>query len=273
MRNKIEAFLRGHVQRIEYQSFNETERETARWRAVMFLRTLLGRDPDPEDPRMVAAAGEQTVYLLLHPDAEDTAPRARRYIRAITEGETLSVSECFGKCRRDADCSVCELGASCRYVTDTEPKMIQHSGMISVEEIEGWSRQLSTEAYTPGGGEEPERSGKPGEPPPADMVPLSEFCQFIFSLDEYTLGILAEIITPHGEGVRNCTVSDLARIHKCSRQAMHRKMLASVRRYPELASTFALVLRKVAKARAAFVRDEDAPPVILGSENCNNDED
>ena len=272
MQKKIEAFLRGHVQRIEYQSFNETERETARWRAVMFLRTLLGRDPDPEDPRMVAAAGEQTVYLLLHPDAEDTAPRARRYIRAITEGETLSVSECFGKCRRDADCAVCELGASCRYVTDTEAKMFQHSGMSSTEALEGWERHLSTEAYTPGEDAEPEP--RRGEDAPADMVPLTEFCRFIFSLDDYTLGILAEIITPHGEGVKNCTVSDLARIHKCSRQAMHRKMLASVRRYPELASTFALVLRKVAKARAAFVRDEDAPPVILGSENCNdNDED
>ena len=160
--------------------------------------------------------------------------------------------ECFGHCRRDADCRECDLMASCACISDTEAHIEQHSGMTSVEELEGWALQLSTPAVLPDADEDDAAEDSVAEPLPGDLRRLSEFCRFIFSLDDYTLGILAAIIVPGDSGAANCTVSDLARLHGCSRQAMHRKMLASVRRHPELAQTFRVALRKIGRGRAVF---------------------
>ncbi len=162
--------------------------------------------------------------------------------------------ECFGRCRRDADCRECDLLASCVCISDTEARIEQHSGMTSVEELDGWALQLSAPAVLPG-----EDEDDPSEPEVSsgDLSRLSEFCRFIFSLDDYTLGILAAIIVPDDPEARNCTVSDLARLHGCSRQAMHRKMLASVRRHPELAQLFRVALRKIGRGRV-FFRNREA---------------
>ena len=159
--------------------------------------------------------------------------------------------ECFGHCRRDADCRECDLMASCACISDTEARIEQHSGMTSVEELEGWALELSTPAVLPDADED-EDDAAAGKPLSGDLRRLSEFCRFIFSLDDYTLGILAAIIVPGDSGAANCTVSDLARLHGCSRQAMHRKMLASVRRHPELAQTFRVALRKIGRGRTLF---------------------
>ena len=161
--------------------------------------------------------------------------------------------ECFGRCRRDADCRDCDFLASCSCISDTEDRIEQHSGMTSVEELDGWALQLSTPAVLPDGDEEPD--GEP-EPLTGDLAQLSEFCRFIFTLDDYTLGILAAIIAPDGEPAANCTVAALARLHGCTRQAMHRKMLSSVRRHPELASLFQVALRKIGRGRGLFRRPE-----------------
>ena len=153
--------------------------------------------------------------------------------------------DCFGHCRNDSDCRECDFLDSCRCIGDTEPHIEQHSGMVSAEEFD-WSTQLSSApAEVPDGDAE-------AEPDERDLTRLSEFCRFIFSLDDYTLGILAAIIAPGESGARNFTVSDLARLHGCSRQAMHRKMLASVRRHPELAQLFRVTLRKIGRGRMAF---------------------
>ena len=156
--------------------------------------------------------------------------------------------DCFGHCRNDSDCRECDFLDSCRCIGDTEPHIEQHSGMVSAEEFD-WSTQLSSApAEVPDGDAE-------AEPDERDLTRLSEFCRFIFSLDDYTLGILAAIIVPDDPKCR-CTVSDLARLHGCSRQAMHRKMLASVRRHPELAQLFRVALRKIGRGRAFFRRRE-----------------
>ena len=157
--------------------------------------------------------------------------------------------ECFGHCRRDADCRECDLLASCACISDTEERIEQHSGMTSVEELDGWALSLSSPAELPDGDG---ADGGESEPTDGDLSRLSEFCRFIFSLDDYTLGILAAIIVPGDPGARNCTVSDLARLHGCTRQAMHRKMLASVRRHPELAPIFRVALRKIGRGRGYF---------------------
>ena len=160
--------------------------------------------------------------------------------------------ECFGHCRHDADCRDCDLRDSCACISDTEPHIEQHSGMTSVEELDGWALQLSTPAELPDG-EEDEEDPAAAPPMTAEVSQLSEFCRYLFSLDDYTLGILASIIVPGrcGSGSRR-TVAELARLHGCSRQGMHRKMLSTVRRYPELASLFQVVLRKIGRGRAMF---------------------
>ena len=144
--------------------------------------------------------------------------------------------------------------ASCACISDTEAGIEQHSGMTSVEELDGWAMQLSTPPALPDGEED---AAAAPEVHPTDLTRLSEFCRFIFSLDDYTLGILAAIIVPGDPGARNCTVSDLARLHGCTRQAMHRKMLASVRRHPELAQLFRVALRKIGRGRE-FFRNREA---------------
>ena len=161
--------------------------------------------------------------------------------------------ECFGHCRRDADCRDCDLLGSCRCISDTEAHIEQHSGMTSVEELDGWALQLSIPAVLPESDEEPDEEP---EPLTGELAQLSEFCRFIFTLDDYTLGILAAIIAPDGEAVANCTVAALARLHGCTRQAMHRKMLSSVRRHPELASLFQVALRKIGRGKEFFRRPE-----------------
>ena len=163
--------------------------------------------------------------------------------------------ECFGHCRHDADCRDCDLRASCACISDTEPHIEQHSGMTSVEELEGWALQLSTPAELPDGEEEPDTAAAP--PLTEDLSRLSEFCRYIFSLDDYTIGILATIIAPAKGNSGNCTVAELARLHGCTRQGMHRKMLSAVRRYPELASLFRVVLRKIGRGRAMFRHREE----------------
>ena len=157
--------------------------------------------------------------------------------------------ECFGHCRHDADCRDCDLRESCVCISDTEPHIEQHSGMTSVEELDGWALQLSIPAELPDGEDEDPAAA----PMTADLTQLTEFCRYIFSLDDYTLGILASIIAPAHGGSDGCrTVAELARLHGCTRQGMHRKMLSSVRRYPELASLFQVVLRKIGRGRAMF---------------------
>ena len=155
-------------------------------------------------------------------------------------------------------CGECEFQAACRYCRATEPAMESRSGMVSFEEVESWMTEVADFDHSPGcaAAEPPPnrlRRNDSGGPPPPDLNGLGEVLRFMLSLDDYTLGILAEVIVPDDSrpgGGR--TIADLARLHRCSRQAMHRKALASVRRHPELAGLFRLTLRKIGRGRAAF---------------------
>ena len=159
------------------------------------------------------------------------------------------------------ECERCEFLAACRYCRATEPAMESRSGMVSFEEIEGWLPEVADFDHIPGCEEEDEESAaserprrkNPREPLPAGLDDLGSLLRFLLSLDDYTLGILAEVIVPDdsrpGAGR---TIADLARLHRCSRQAMHRKALGAVRRHPELAGLFRLTLRKIGRSRAVF---------------------
>ena len=157
------------------------------------------------------------------------------------------------------ECERCEFLAACRYCRATEPAMESRSGMVSFEEIEDWLPEVADFDHIPGCEEEesasaerPRRKDARG-PLPAGLDDLGSLLRFLLSLDDYTLGILAEVIVP-GDSRPGAgrTIADLARLHRCSRQAMHRKALGAVRRHPELAGLFQLTLRKIGRSRAVF---------------------
>ena len=165
---------------------------------------------------------------------------------------------CFGVTpMADPACGKCEFQESCRYYHATAPAMESRSGMVSFEEIDGWMAETADYDHIPGCEPEvpPKRSRRipEGEAVPPELRGLGEMLRFMLSLDDYTLGILAEVIVPGdprpGAGR---SISDLARLHRCSRQAMHRKALAAVRHHPELAGLFRLTLRKIGRGRASF---------------------
>lgn len=250
----VDKFFKTHLLGPEYFSFSAEARAKALTRANEDLKRELGHTPDAKRPGEFAALCEQTLAILLNGRTAGVAPRGRRYIRAAKSGAAVEVQECFGACRHDEDCRDCNLLTACAYITKTEPKIEQHSGMASVEELEGWQIDISVPPTLPDGEEE---DNEPDEQT-LDIAALVEFCRFIFSLDDYSLAILAECINPRGDARMKYTVSALAQIHGCSRQAMHRKMLASVRRHPELASVFRLVLRKIGRSRREFHLGKEA---------------
>ena len=151
--------------------------------------------------------------------------------------------ECFGHCRGDADCRDCDLHDSCLCISNTDGTIDNGLKLVSFEALEGWAEPV---AESRGDEEDAEPSASP------ELAALSEFCRYILHLDDYTLGILAEIIAPR-TARRDVCVAELARVHRCSRQAMHRKMLSSVRKHPEIAGVFQVALRKIGRCRSAFL--------------------
>ena len=156
--------------------------------------------------------------------------------------------ECFGHCRGDADCRDCDLHDSCRCISDTESTIDNRFKLVSFEALEGWAEPVA-ENRDDGEYDDPEVSAPP------ELAALSEFCRYLLDLDDYTLGILAEIIAPR-TAQRDVCVAELARVHRCSRQAMHRKMLSSVRKHPEVAGVFQVALRKIGRCRSRFLHRE-----------------
>lgn len=153
--------------------------------------------------------------------------------------------ECWGKfdqCGR-----LCEFAAACRLCTETESRMDRALGGQEFDSVAEWAPDLADYQHIPG--EEQE------EPEPLtaehNAADFAGFLNFLLHLDNYTLGILAEIIAPSRERKR-FTVAELARLHGISRQGMHRKLLDTARKSPELASLLAMTVRKIRRARQEF---------------------
>lgn len=174
----------------------------------------------------------------------------------------MDAPACWGKFNEQCRC---EFAAACRLCTETEPRMNRPLGGQNFDSVAGWAPDLADYDHTPGTETEPEPEEIP-DPSPG-TGDLAQFLNFILHLDDYTLGILAEIIAPAPTQTGRRSVAQLARVHGISRQGMHRKMLDVVRKYPELASLLALSLRKIRRARRNFVtpprrRDRNLQPEL-----------
>lgn len=165
---------------------------------------------------------------------------------------------CWGKYQTGSACCVtCEYAAACRYCTETEPAMNRPVGGQDYDSVSEWAPDLADYDHTPGSEpEEPEAATAAGYALPCPsggrVEELAAFLNFILHLDDYTLGILAELIAPTRSGIGRYSVAELARLHGISRQGMHRKVLDVARKSPELAGLLAMSVKKIQKARRDF---------------------
>jgi hypothetical protein len=91
---------------------------------------------------------------------------------------------------------------------------------------------------------------EPEEPVEVTISDLATFLNWLLRCDEYTLGIIQEIVTAS----EPMTVSQLAARSGVSRAAMHRKILHIISNDKRLAPLFIALMPKLSKARKRFLR-------------------
>ncbi len=154
--------------------------------------------------------------------------------------------ECWGQFDDGLErCRACPYRDACRLYRDTEPAMDRPLGHSDFDAASGWALDLADVDHIPG--DEPD-----DEPSPRLECDFGEFLMFLLHLDDYTLGVIAEIIAPRQNPEKRYSVADLARAHGISRQGMHRKTLDIARKSPELSSLLRLTLKKIRSARQTF---------------------
>ncbi|MBR7130710.1 MAG: hypothetical protein IKC82_01805 [Lentisphaeria bacterium] len=157
-----------------------------------------------------------------------------------------SCPECYGKYRQSEKiCRQCEYTESCNYYTASENSMKKRKHWVSFEAAKG--------IIAGGNGYEEIIRNEEGEKD-AEIIPaLAAFFRYLLELDDYTLSLIREIIAPSvRDKVPN--IRQLGKIHGCSRQAIHRKILRSIAIHPELAALFQGVMEKISAGRRTFLR-------------------
>ena len=160
-----------------------------------------------------------------------------------------SYTFCFGKpdCRTER-CLKCEYRQACSYCAATENSVNSRSKLVCYEEIHSWLPECADFTHIPGNATDDCQY--------TDLIPmLSRFFRFLLELDDYTVGIICEIISPADRSVKRCTVSHLGKMHGCSRQAMHRKILDVIASRPELTALLKSTMYKLSSGRQRFMRN------------------
>lgn len=134
---------------------------------------------------------------------------------------------------------------SCRYYAATANMVNSRSHLASYEQIQAWLAEAADCGAIPGC-EEDKKDNM--------IAMLAEFFRFLLELDDYSIGIICEIIAPADGSTSGCTVSKLGKLHGCSRQAMHRKILYMISCHPELASLLKSTMYKLSSGRQLFLR-------------------
>lgn len=155
--------------------------------------------------------------------------------------------DCFGNPdHHSARCRKCRYRNSCNYYAATESTVNSRTHLTSFEAIQSWLPDCADFEHIPG--------CEPDENDSAALIPmLGQFFRFLLELDDYTTGIICELISP-ADRTKKCTVSHLGRLHGCSRQAMHRKILDIIAARPELTSLLKSTMYKLSSGRQRFMR-------------------
>ncbi|MBO5667975.1 MAG: hypothetical protein J6S43_02505 [Lentisphaeria bacterium] len=158
----------------------------------------------------------------------------------------MDCPECYGKFPNGTvPCAKCEFFDSCRYWQATAGSVNSRTHVVSFEAAESIIPDTPDFDHIPGMEEENIQ----------DIIidRLGKFFRYLLELDEYTLGIVTQIVAPAGSKAP-ATVRELGALHDCSRQAMHRKMLRIISRHPELSALFQLLMPKLSAGRRVFLR-------------------
>jgi hypothetical protein len=160
---------------------------------------------------------------------------------------------CYGKFPNgETPCAKCDYFDSCRYYAATAKSVDCRRHTVSFEAAQHIIADIPADCRMP---------GEEDDTPPQQLIPaLGKFFRYLLELDEYTLGLIRELIAPSypdGKG----SVSRLAELHGCSRQAVHRKMLSIIGTHPELSALFLLATGKLSAGRKAFLRKRSVPAV------------
>ena len=150
---------------------------------------------------------------------------------------------CFGKYQeKAANCTRCEYRESCSFYTADVKRDARDRHLVSLDRN-----------YYRIAAEIPAADTDDTNDKHCDLVSaLAHFFRYLLELDDYTAGIISEVIAP---SEKNCTpdVTKLAKLHGCSRQALHRKILSEIALRPELGALFMGVFTKLQRSRRAFL--------------------
>ena len=154
--------------------------------------------------------------------------------------------DCYGKfTHHNGKCRQCRYHLSCRYYTGTEKKLHHREHIVSFEAAQELLECADCD-HIPG--EEPQENRS------SELISaLSRFFRYLLDLDDYSIGIIAEVVSP-SEKKRHCTIPYLSKVRGCSRQAMHGKVLRLISEHPELAALFRKTLYKLSGSRQSFLR-------------------
>ena len=157
-------------------------------------------------------------------------------------------------------CTECEYYSSCGYYAATAALVESRSHLASFEEVQAWLTDAADYDHIPGEQEEIARRQDNNHL----ISMLGRFFRFLLELDDYTIGIISEVITPADPERKSCSVSALSKLHGCSRQAMHRKILDIIARRPELALLLKSTMSKLSRGRQCFLRHRESSVTVKG---------
>ena len=149
--------------------------------------------------------------------------------------------ECYGQFFDNEKCQECCFRTSCEFYKKTENiesqsflRMTNYDAIKGLREVAVYD-DMTDDTIT------------------ETIDLLTKFFSYLVDLDDYSLGILLQIMRPDADSRQS--VSSLAAKHKCSRQAMHRKILDIIADRPELSILFRNILYKLPASRWLFLYD------------------
>ena len=162
---------------------------------------------------------------------------------------------CYGTFSSQTGCKSCIYKSSCEFYTRTTPGINGRLGLVSFDNtVEEW--YVDPDMPIPGEEEYPPQLRD-------EMITaISRMLKWLMSLDGYTLGLVAEMISPTQTGPGGVSIAYLAKLRGCTRQSIHEKMVDSVLRFPELSTLFQTALRRMSTLRCKFescVRKKNTP--------------
>ena len=134
------------------------------------------------------------------------------------------VLSCYGKYKKDESCRRCRFRRSCCYYTDTVRQLDKLPDQVSFENLKGGLEPAASMECIPGYESEADR-------PRYSLYDLMDLLRYLITLDRYTLVILREMLCDAG---KSCTVSDLVKRRKATRQSVYRKICRTAKKHPEL---------------------------------------